>query len=238
MTPEAGTALADAEVIVGYKPYVSLIDPDILAKREVITTGMKMEMERCRTAMNRAAEGKKTVLVSSGDPGIYAMAGLMLEIVDKAGLADRIDVEIIPGIPALCAAAARLGAPLMHDFAVVSLSDLMTPWELIRKRMAAALDADFVIVIYNPRSRKRMRQLSEVRDMIIRKRGGKTLVGIVKNAARKDESVSITRMEEMDESAVDMLTILIVGNSETKQAGKWMVTPRGYVKKYGVRADT
>ena len=139
MTPEAGTALADAEVIVGYKSYISLIDPDILAKKEVLATGMKMEMERCRAAMNRAAQGKKTVLVSSGDPGIYAMAGLMLEIVDKAGLSDRIDVEIIPGIPALCADFPPPGVELRYhaENAVLGFEDLAAPGEGVPNPMDA-----------------------------------------------------------------------------------------------------
>ncbi len=237
LPPEAVAALEEAQVVVGYSSYLKYIDPGLLAAREVISTGMKKEIDRCRAAVDMAAQGRRTVLVSSGDPGVYGMAGLALEIVERAGLADRLEVEIIPGIPALCAAAARLGAPLMHDFAVVSLSDLMTPWELIQKRVAAALDADFVLVLYNPRSRRRTFQLSRVKEMIISMRGENTYAGIVRNAARQGESVLVTTIKDMDESRIDMLTIIVVGNSSTKYSGKWMITPRGYLEKYRIMEE-
>jgi len=225
--------LAAAEVIVGYKRYIGLIDPRLLAGKKVLSTGMRGEMERCEAALMGALGGKKTVLVSSGDPGIYAMAGLVFEMMESRGLFDRLEVEIIPGLPALSAAASLLGAPLMHDFAVVSLSDLMTPWEAIRKRVLAALEADFVLVIYNPRSKKRVWQLKEILGLITKYRGTEVPVGIVRNAARKAQEVRVIQAGDVDETGVDMLTIIVVGNSRTRIMGKRMVTPRGYMEKYG-----
>ena len=232
LAPKARRALKKADVIVGYKTYLDLIDPGILKGKETISTGMKGEIRRCLMAIENALEGKDTAVVSSGDAGIYGMAGLVLELLAEQDLLDRVEVEVIPGIPALSAAAALLGAPLMHDFAVISLSDLMTPWEVIRQRVDAAVKADFVLVIYNPRSKKRAWQLEEVRNLILTFRNKQTPVGIVRNAAREGESVYITALSRLDESRVDMLSILIVGNSKTRILGGKMVTPRGYLEKY------
>jgi precorrin-3B C17-methyltransferase len=220
-------------VIVGYDTYVGLLDPHLLEGKETIVTGMRKEMERCRAAIRKAREGKKTAVVSSGDAGIYGMAGLVLELLDEAGPRAKVEVEIIPGIPALAAAAALLGAPLMHDFAVVSLSDLLTPWEVIRSRIEAAAMADYVIVLYNPRSRRRNWQLAEAKAILLLFRNGSTPVGIVKNAMREGQSVELTTLSDLDESQADMLSILVVGNSRTRILGKRMVTPRGYLQKYG-----
>jgi len=222
-----------ADVIVAYKTYMDLIGPEILEGKETISTGMTGEIRRCRMAIDQALAGKDTAVVSSGDSGIYGMAGLVLELLADEGLLDKVDVEVIPGVPALSAAAALLGAPIMHDFAVISLSDLMTPWELIEERVEAAARADFVLAIYNPRSKKRAWQLGRVRDILLKYRSGDTPVGIVWNAARSGESVRITTLSRMDESAVDMLSILLVGNSRTRIIGDRMVTPRGYLEKYG-----
>ncbi|MCF8129750.1 MAG: precorrin-3B C(17)-methyltransferase, partial [Deltaproteobacteria bacterium] len=233
LAPAAKSALLQAEVIVGYKTYMDLIDPEILAGKETLTSGMTGEIKRCRIAIEQALEGKDTAIVSSGDSGIYGMAGLVIELVADQGLLDRMEVEIMPGISALSAAAALLGGPLMHDFAVVSLSDLMTSWDEIEARVDAAAKTDFVLVIYNPRSKKRDWQLSRVREVISEYRTNDTPVGIVRNAARKDESVRITTLSQIDESTVDMLSILLVGNSKTRIIGDKMVTPRGYLEKYG-----
>jgi precorrin-3B C17-methyltransferase len=184
-------------------------------------------------AIEQVLNGRDTAVVSSGDSGIYGMAGLILELLADEGLLDAVEVEVIPGVPALAAAAALLGAPIMHDFAVISLSDLMTPWELIEKRVEAAAGADFVLVIYNPKSKKRAWQLGRVRELVLRHRAGDTPVGIVKNAARNGESVRVTTLSRLDESGVDMLSILLVGNSRTRILGDKMVTPRGYLEKYG-----
>ena len=155
LAPKAREVLERAEVIIGYKGYIKLIDSDLLQGKEIIATGMTQELDRCHAAIDSSLKGKSTAVVCSGDPGIYGMAGLILELLETRGCHAEIDVEIIPGIPALTAAAALLGAPLMHDFAVISLSDLLTPWEIIEKRIGAALEADFVLVLYNPRSKKR-----------------------------------------------------------------------------------
>ena len=232
MAPRAMTAIEQADVIVGYKTYMDMIDPARLKGKETITTGMKGEIRRCKLAIEKASEGFNTAVVSGGDAGIYGMAGLVIELLAKQGLLNDIHVEVIPGIPALTAGAALLGAPLMHDFAVISLSDLMTPWETIKERIQSAAGADFVLVIYNPKSIKRDWQLGEALDLIMKHRESDTPVGIVKNAAREEESVHITTLSALDESLVDMLSILIVGNSVTRVIGNKMVTPRGYMEKY------
>ncbi|MGD8389650.1 MAG: precorrin-3B C(17)-methyltransferase [Desulfobacteraceae bacterium] len=232
LAPAARQALERCEVVVGYKAYMELVDADVLAGKETLSTGMRGEIARCRTAVERCMNGKETALISSGDAGIYGMAGLVLEILDQEGLMEQLEVEIIPGIPALASAAALLGAPLMHDFAVVSLSDLLTPWELIRKRIEVAAAADFVIVIYNPRSKKRNWQLEEAIGIVRAHRDLHTPVGVVRNAARKGESVLVTTLDDLPVDRVDMLSILIIGNTSTRVLGGRMVTPRGYMEKY------
>ena len=232
LAPRAKEALLQAEVIVGYKTYMDLIDPELLKGKEAISTGMMDEIRRCEMTIEKALDGKDTAVVSSGDAGIYGMAGLILELLAEQGLLDKVEVEVIPGIPALSAAAALLGAPLMHDFAVISLSDLMTPWEVIQSRIEAAVKADFVLVIYNPRSKKRSWQLDKVRELILEHRDKQTPVGIVRNAMRNGQSLKITTLSNLDKSGVDMLSILVVGNSFTRVLGGRMVTPRGYMGKY------
>ncbi len=224
-----------AEVIVGYKTYIDLIEPGLLIGKEIISTGMTKELVRSQTAIDRACQGKDTAVVSSGDAGIYGMSGLVLELLAEQGLMGELEVEVIPGISALSAAAALLGAPLMHDFAVISLSDLMVPWEMIRQRVEAVARADFVLVIYNPRSKKRDWQLEEVRELIQRYRGDHILVGIVRNAMRQGQSVEIVALSDLDVTGIDMLSIVVVGNSRTRLIGEKMVTPRGYLEKYAVR---
>ena len=232
LAPKARTALMRAEVIVGYKTYIDLIEPELLVGKEIISTGMMKEIIRSQTAIDRACQGKDTAVVSSGDAGIYGMAGLVLELLAEQGLMGDVEVEVIPGIPALSAAAALLGAPLMHDFAVISLSDLMIPWEVIRQRVEAAVKADFVLVIYNPKSKKRDWQLEEVRELIRKYRGDHMPVGIVRNAMRQGQSVQITTLSHLDVTGVDMLSILVVGNSRTRLIGGKMVTSRGYLERY------
>jgi len=233
LAPAARAALEAARVIVGYRSYIDLLDPGLLEEKEILSTGMTREIERCRAAVTSCTKGLDTAIVSSGDAGIYGMAGLALEILDEEGLTQAVDVEIVPGIPALAAAAALLGAPLVHDFAVVSLSDLLTPWETIRRRIEAAASADFVLVIYNPRSRKRHWQLEEALHLVRSHRPDRTPVGLVRNAAREGESVLVTSLADLPVGRVDMLSILIVGNGSTRVLGGRMVTPRGYLAKYG-----
>ena len=224
MTFEAREALTSADAVVGYSTYLKLIEP-LLAGKEVVSSGMTKEVERCRQAISLAGEGKTVALVSSGDAGVYGMAGLVLELEPP----DGVDVVVVPGVSAVQAAAAVLGAPLMHDFAVISLSDLLTPWELIEKRLAAAAAADFVIALYNPRSKGRSGHLERARDIILRSRPDRTPVGIVRNACRKGEERIIASLADMPLERADMFSLVIVGNSATcvDRKGR-MVTPRGY----------
>jgi len=220
--------LERCQAIVGYTTYVDLIPPDVRAAKTILSTGMRREMERCRKAVDLALGGMDTCLVSSGDAGIYGMAGLCLEILEQDALLDFLDCEIIPGIPALAAAAALLGAPLMHDFAVISLSDLLTPWETIVRRIELAAQADFVLVIYNPRSRGRDKHLARAVDIVSRQRSGTTPAGVVRNAFRTGQDVFVGALESMPLDKVDMLSIVFIGNSQTRIAGNRMLTPRGY----------
>lgn len=229
LTPAAREALAAADCIVGYRTYLDLI-PELLADKEVVASEMMKEVDRCRKSLELAAEGRKVALVSGGDPGIYAMAGLVFELAAERDL--TFGIEVIPGIAALNACAARLGAPLMHDFACISLSDLLTPWELIEKRLAAAAAADFVLVIYNPKSKKRTEQIARAREIILAHRAPETPVGLVTGATRANERIEITTLQELLQQEITMQTTVIVGNSQTFTWQHFMVTPRGYAGKY------
>lgn len=230
LTPAAAAAIGAAELVVGYRTYLDLI-PGLLEGKEVRASEMMKEVDRCAEVLQLAGAGRDVALVCGGDPGIYAMAGLVYEL--AGGMAAPPAVEVIPGIAALNACAARLGAPLMHDFCAVSLSDLLTPWELIEKRLTAAAMADFVIVIYNPKSKKRDWQITRARDLILEHRPGTTPVGIVTGATREGEKVEITSLERMTDCDITMQSTVIVGNSQTWAADGVMVTPRGYRGKYG-----
>jgi len=242
LAPMALAALERAQAIVGYKAYIELVDPQLLATRQVVSTGMMGEVERCDKAIDLALSGVETAMVTSGDPGVYAMAGLVLELVEARGLAESLEVEVVPGIPAVCAAAALLGAPLMHDFAVISLSDLLTPWELIARRVEAAAGADFVIAVYNPRSGRRTTHLPRALALVAGHRGPETPVGLVKSAFRPAQEVLVTTLAGLDVEAVDMQSILIIGNSATRfvpaPTGRRMLTPRGYAGKYALGERT
>lgn len=227
MTPRAGEALARAEVVAGYRPYLEQIR-ELLPGKEIIATGMTGEVERCRKAVQRAGEGARVAVVSSGDPGVYGMAGLVLEILHREGLSRRLAVEIIPGVTAVTAAAAALGAPLMHDFAIISLSDRLTPWELIVKRIELAAQADFVLALYNPRSKGRPEHLARAREIVLKYRPGTTPVGVVRNAGRPGEEIWLSDLDSFIDLSIDMLTTVIIGNSQTRVLDGWMVTPRGY----------
>jgi precorrin-3B C17-methyltransferase len=213
---------------------------DLIRDKEVMSSGMRQEVERCSKAVELAAEGKSVAVICSGDPGIYAMAGLVFEIISGQGSGVRgqnIEIKVVPGIPALSASAARLGAPLMHDFASISLSDLLTPWEVIENRLEAAASADFVIVIYNPKSKGRQEHIKKARDIILKSRPGKTPVGIVRSATRENESIMITDLENMPDNEIDMQSTVIIGNSQTFVWENWMVTPRGYSGKYKIQNE-
>jgi precorrin-3B C17-methyltransferase len=230
----ARQALLRARAIVGYKGYIGLLEPELLEGRQVLSTGMTGEVERCDAAIDLAVSGVETAVVSSGDAGVYAMAGLVLELLEARGLLGQVDFEVVPGIPALCAAAALLGAPLMHDFAVVSLSDLLTPWERIERRLAAAAGADFVVVLYNPRSGRRTDQLPRAIELLRAHKPGGTPVGLVKRAFRPGQEVLATTLDALDPQAVDMQSIVLVGNAATRLVGGRLLTPRGYAGKYAL----
>ncbi len=233
ITPRARQAIETADVVVGYKTYLDLVLDFVSPHQEIISSTMMQEIDRCRKSMALADQGKKVALVCGGDPGIYAMAGLVYELACKGGSRSRI--EIIPGIAALNSCAAILGAPLMHDFAAVSLSDLMTPWEVIEKRLQAAAMADFVIVIYNPKSKKRIIQIVRAREIILAQRNSDTPVGIVSGATRPHETVCLTSLATMLDEEIGMQSTVIIGNSTTFVFGDKMITPRGYTDKYGLR---
>lgn len=226
MTLEAIEAIRDADIIVGYKTYTHLVKA-LTTDKEVIKTGMCKEIERCQEALNLAVEGKKVALISSGDAGIYGMAGLILELVTKQKL--DVEVKLIAGVTASTAAASLLGAPLMHDFCHISLSDLLTPWPVIEQRVIAAAQADFVVCFYNPRSRGRAEHLSRAFDLMRPYIAASTPVGVVKAAGRKKQEKWITTFGEMDFENVDMTSLVIVGNKTTYCQDGLMITPRGYV---------
>lgn len=251
LAPEASAAIEAACVIVGYKGYIDLLPPARLEGRRVISTGMTGEMARAEAAIDAALAGQATAVVCSGDPGVYALAGLVLELLEQRGLgADTLPLNVVPGIPAVCAAAALLGAPLMHDFACISLSDLLTPWPCIEKRLECAFAGDFVVALYNPRSRRRTGQLETALGTALRHREPATPVGIVKNAFRPNQRVTIAPLGEAQADQADMFTLLIIGNSATRivrgsgasplawEHGARMLTPRGYLEKYGPRPAT
>lgn len=223
LTPQARQALQQADVVIGYSTYLKLAEP-YLAGKTVLSSGMKKETERARLAVETALTGKHVAVISSGDPGVYGMAGPILEIAPA-----DLEVCVVPGVTAATASAAALGAPLMHDFAVISLSDLLTPWETILRRLDAAAAADFVIVLYNPRSHGRGNHLDVARSRVLRQRAAATPVGLVKKCGRSGEEHIITTLEELNIEDADMTTTVVIGNSQTKIHHGRMVTPRGYV---------
>jgi len=238
--PRAQEALAEAQVVVGYQTYVDLVRP-LLTDQEVVATGMTAEVKRCQVCLDRAGNGQRVALVSSGDAGIYGMAGLVLEMCaaqglkvgpPEGGLEVDFYLEVIPGVPALAAGAALLGAPLMHDFVTISLSDLLTPWETIMKRVELAAQGDFVIVLYNPKSKKRDWQLGAVQELLLRHKDPATPVGIVCRAMREGQATMVTTLADVTTEPVDMQTIVIIGNSQTHAYGQYLITPRGYRDKY------
>lgn len=246
LAPDALAALRAADTVIGYSRYIDLVDPAILEGKSLVATGMGGEIARCEKALAAARAGKRACLVCSGDPGVYAMASLIMEMVHAKGLSlADLPVTIVPGIPAVCAAAALLGAPLSHDFACVSLSDLLTPWERIACRLAHAFAADFVVALYNPRSRTRREHLGLALDIARQHQDGETPVGHVRNAYRPSQEVTLLRLEDIDPEQADMFSILLVGNSMTTflpsldggaawSHGARMYTPRGYDGKYSL----
>lgn len=226
MTPKARQAIETADIIVGYATYTKLIQPLIKLGAEVTKGTMGREVERAKTAVQKALEGKHVAVVSSGDPGVYGMAGVVLEAAALEGA--NVPVEVIPGVTAATAAASKLGAPIVSDFAVISLSDLLTPLELIEKRLHAAAQADFAIVLYNPQSIGRKEPLARAHQILLKYKRSDTPVGIVKQAGRKGEETSITTLKELLNCDIDMVTTIIVGTSTTQIINGKMITPRGY----------
>lgn len=231
------------DAVAGYTTYIDLIRP-LIAGKQIVSTAMKKEVDRASAALDLALSGTSCAVVSSGDPGVYAMAGLVLEMCRERAIGicgseanqddDRLHVEVVPGIPALCSGASLLGAPLTHDFAAISLSDLLTPWEAIESRVDAAARADFVIVIYNPKSRRRADHLQRAQQIILKHRDPNTPVGIVKGAMRANQRVMLTTLDDLHQAEVDMQTTVFVGNSTTFNYDGFMITPRGYAKKYDI----
>lgn len=228
LTGQALRAITCSEVIVGYRLYIELVR-DCIGNQQVVTSGMMQEEKRAREVIELAREGKTVALISSGDAGVYGMAGLIYELIEQSLL--DIEVEVIPGITAVLAAAAELGAPLMQDFAVISLSDLMTPWETIRRRIHAAGEGDFVVGIYNPRSAKRQRQLVEAQEILLQYRSPSTPVGIIWNGTRPSQRKLVTTLLRIPFAEVDMFATLIIGNSETYESRGRIITPRGYLQR-------
>jgi len=237
-TPAALAAIADAELIVGYTTYIKLVR-HLLEGKEVIKTGMTEEIGRARAAVERARAGGKVALISSGDAGAYGMAGLVFEVLKDIGYkrGESPELRIVPGMTALNSCASLVGAPLVHDFCAISLSDLLTPWPVIARRIEAAAAADFVIGLYNPASGRRTRQIVEAQAIIRRHRAGSTPVALVKSAYRKLQSAVLSDLDSFLEYEIGMLTTVLVGSTNTFVFEGYMVTPRGYTNKYTFDGD-
>ncbi|ABK45618.1 precorrin-3 methyltransferase [Magnetococcus marinus MC-1] len=233
MTARAREAIADADVVIGYTTYIRLVQP-LLSHQQVVKKGMAEELDRCEEAIVFAKQGKKVALISSGDVGIYGMAGPTYEVLFKSGWSpdSGIAVEVVPGCTALSSCASLVGAPLGHDFCSISLSDLLTPWPVIAKRLNAAACSDFVIALYNPKSGRRTEQIVAAQKILLHHRSGKTPVAIVKSAYRPRQSVVMTTLKKMVDEEIGMLSTVLIGNGETFVKEGIMITPRGYADKY------
>ncbi len=245
MSNRAKTVIESAQCIAGYTTYLELIN-DLVKDKNTISTGMMKEIDRVEQAIDQALSGTSCALISGGDPGIYAMAGLVFELCEKRKIAIArpgqvldnhqdgpvLELEVVPGIPALAAGAALAGAPLTHDFAAVSLSDLLTEWTTIEKRLSCAAMADFVIVLYNPKSKKRDWQLGRAQELVLEHRPGSTPVALITGAMRENQKVAFTRLDEMEKADVGMQTVVFIGSSASLRYMDFLFTPRGYTKKY------
>ena len=227
LTGKARKALAESDVIVGYTVYIDLIRAEF-GHKELLTTPMRKEQERCEMALALADTGKTVAMGCRGDPGVYGMAGLCYELSPKW---PEVELSVIPGITAACGGAAVLGAPLMHDFCLISLSDLMTPWEKIEKRLRAAAEADFVLCIYNPSSHKRKDYLARACAILLEAKSPDTPCGYVREIGRDGEAAAVLTLGQLKDAQVDMFTTVFVGNSQTKVIGGKLVTPRGYLQR-------
>ncbi|HHY20597.1 MAG TPA: precorrin-3B C(17)-methyltransferase, partial [Bacilli bacterium] len=233
MTLRARQAFDECQYIIGYNTYIDLIRP-ILTTQEIVRTGMTEEVSRAQEAVKLAEQGHTVAVISSGDAGVYGMAGLIYEVLVEKGWEEEkgIKVEVVPGVSAIQACASLLGAPVMHDSCTISLSDHLTPWEWIKKRVEAAAMADFIIALYNPKSGRRTRQIEETQKILLKYRSPETPVGLVKSAYRDRQQVVMTDLEHMLEHEIGMLTTVIIGNSTTFMYDGKMITPRGYHRKY------
>ena len=238
MTFRAKHVIEESDTIVGYETYVNLVE-DLIDGKDIHRYAMTQEVERAHQCIDLAKEGKIVSLVSSGDPGIYGMAGLIFEILAESGWNPESDlqVELVPGVSALNSCASLIGSPLMTDFAVVSMSDLLVPWEIIVKRVEAAAQGDYVIVIYNPSSKKRIHQLQDTRKLLLKYRKPSTPVAIIKGAFRKSQTIVMTDLEHLEEHSdkLGMISTVIVGNSSTYNIKDLMINPRGYTSKYNLQ---
>ncbi|MBQ9668490.1 MAG: precorrin-3B C(17)-methyltransferase [Prevotella sp.] len=232
ITPAAIAALSESDVVVGYKYYFQFIQPYLKAGAECVDTGMKRERERAAMAFQLAGGGRTVSVISSGDAGIYGMAPLMFEMQREQQF--EVELEVVPGISAFQKAAALLGAPMGHDFCVISMSDLMTPWAVIERRIRAAAEGDFVTAVYNPKSVGRYWQLYRLQELFLQSRSPQTPVGFVRQAGRDDQQVTVTTLSDFDPEQVDMFTVVIIGNSQTYMADHRMITPRGYYREQAV----
>ncbi len=224
MTKRAVDALAQCDVITGYPVYVNLIKDDF-ADKEFLSTPMRQEVKRCQMAKDEALKGKTVAMISSGDAGVYGMAGIMCQVCRDN---PEIEIEVVPGITAACSGAAVLGAPLISDFCLISLSDLLTPWEKIEKRLDCASQADFCIALYNPSSIKRHDYLQKACDIMLKNQPGTIPCGIVRNIGREGEAYELTTLAELRDKKVDMFSTVIIGNTQTEVINGRLVTPRGY----------
>lgn len=234
MTQRARDAFSECDIIIGYKTYVELIRHLLTDDQQIVSTGMTEEVGRAQEAVKLAREGHTVAVISSGDAGVYGMAGLIYEVLVEQGWEEENDVkvEVVPGVSAIQACASLLGAPVMHDSCTISLSDHLTPWEWIKKRVEAAAMADFIIALYNPKSGRRTKQIEETQKILLQYRDPKTPVGLVKSAYRDRQQIVMTDLEHMLEHEIGMLTTVIIGNSTTFMYDGKMITPRGYQRKY------
>ena len=230
-TEEAMQALENADVIAGYTVYVDLVR-DLFPDKELYTTAMKQEIERCRWAIEKAKTGKSVAMVCSGDAGVYGMAGLLFELADQYG---DVEIEVVSGVTAAMSGAAVLGAPIGHDFCLISLSDLLTPWELIEKRLRCAAEGDFAICLYNPKSKKRSDYLEKAVQIMMEHKRPDTVCGWVKNIGREGQEYRLVSLADLPAEPIDMFTTVFIGSDTTRVIGGRMVTPRGYEKRSAVQ---
>ncbi len=227
ITPRAREAMSRAEVLCGYTVYIDLVRP-LYPDKEVFTTPMTRERERCRRCLELARSGRTVAMLCSGDAGVYGMAGPLLQLYPEF---PEVEVEVVPGATAALSGGAVLGAPLMHDFCVISLSDLLTPWEIIETRLLCAARGDFSVCLYNPSSKKRADYLRRACDILLREKAPGTVCGWVRNIGREGQERRVLTLAELREETVDMFTTVFIGSSATREINGWMVTPRGYEAK-------